>query len=81
MSVLRAHLIDKTLIALACMKTLKIFLKLCDLNLKKLLVFRTSFYISFVLMSVWVLAYIMGRPTTALRPAGVMSSRSRRLLI
>ena len=59
MSVLRAYLIDKTLIALACMKTLKIFLKLCDLNLKKLLVFRTSFYISFVLMSVWVLAYIV----------------------
>lgn len=36
----------------------KIFLKLCNLNLKKLLIYRGSFYISLILMSVWVLSYV-----------------------
>lgn len=40
------------------MRTIKIFFKLCELNLKKLLVYRASFFISFVLMGVWVTAYI-----------------------
>lgn len=39
------------------MKTFRIFLKLCELNLKKLLVYRASFFISLILMSMWVLAY------------------------
>lgn len=40
------------------MKNLRIFLKLCELNLKKLFLYRGSFYISFVLMGVWVVAYV-----------------------
>lgn len=40
------------------MHNLKIFLKLCNLNLKKLLIYRASFLISLVLMSVWVMAYV-----------------------
>ncbi len=39
------------------MHALSIFFKLCDLNLKKMLVYRTSFWISFVLMAMWVAAY------------------------
>lgn len=39
------------------MKTLKIFFKLCELNLKKLLVYRASFFVSLLLMSMWVVAY------------------------
>lgn len=39
------------------MKTLKIFWKLCELNLKKLLVYRASFFVSLLLMSMWVVAY------------------------
>lgn len=40
------------------MHTIKIFLKLCELNFKKLLIYRASFYISLVLMTVWVCAYV-----------------------
>lgn len=40
------------------MKTIKIFLKICELNLKKLLIYRASFAISLVLMGIWVLAYV-----------------------
>ncbi len=36
---------------------MKIFLKLCELNFKKMLAFRASFFISLVLMSMWVGAY------------------------
>lgn len=39
------------------MKNIRIFLLLCELNLKKLFVYRASFFISLVLMSIWVLAY------------------------
>jgi ABC-2 type transport system permease protein len=39
------------------MKNLKIFFKLCEMNLKKLLVYRASFFISLLLMSMWVVAY------------------------
>lgn len=38
---------------------IRIFLKLCDLNFKKMLAYRASFYISFVLMSIWVGAYAL----------------------
>ncbi|MEK7523584.1 MAG: ABC-2 family transporter protein [Patescibacteria group bacterium] len=41
------------------MKTLKIFLKLCELNLKKLLIYRASFFISLALMGMWVMAYVI----------------------
>lgn len=36
---------------------MNIFLKLCELNFKKMLAFRASFYISLVLMGMWVAAY------------------------
>lgn len=38
---------------------IKVFFKLCDLNIKKLLIYRASFYISFFLMLMWVGAYIV----------------------
>lgn len=41
------------------MKTAKIFLKLCEINIKKLLIYRVSFFISLLLMSVWVIAYVI----------------------
>lgn len=41
------------------MKTVKIFFKLCDLNLKKLFIYRASFFISLLLMSVWIFGYVI----------------------
>lgn len=39
------------------MHALRIFFKLCEMNLKKLLIYRASFVISLVLMTMWVFAY------------------------
>lgn len=41
------------------MKTVKIFFTLCNLNLKKLFIYRASFFISLLLMSVWILGYVI----------------------
>lgn len=41
------------------MKNIRIFLKLCELNLKKLLIYRVSFAISLFLMAIWVSAYVV----------------------
>lgn len=41
------------------MHTLRIMLKLCELNFKRLLLFRASFIISLMLMTAWVGAYIV----------------------
>ena len=38
------------------MHTIRIFFKLCELNLKKLFIYRISFVISLALMTIWVLA-------------------------